>query len=357
MLDKKNRRPSGHDNSRIISNPGGNTYLETDQLTRLEQSFRQWAGDSRRADVRLSRESVLLIFLIIRYTGAKLKEVLSLDLNRDIDLARRTVFFRGDSGGREPRPVHISETFSAEIKDRIIGLKSRKHPARSLDLDPGFVRRKFYEQALACGFPKQLCGPEAIRRARGAELMQRNIPLPAVQMMLGHATPNLTSAYVAFSKDEIQAVTRRFLEKESGRKTSARNAFFGKVTRIVKGGIQAYVVIDTLDGERIVSVVTTDSMDRLGLRPGSIVTAEVKAPSVILHRDGPVPECSAENSFRGVVTGKTSGRIHTEYTVRISDTTEICALGSSAGSPAFELAVNDHAWVLFSSSSVILHLD
>jgi molybdate transport system regulatory protein len=351
----KNKPSFPQDNSRIISNPGEEQHLDAAQLNLLELSFRQWAKDSNRLNVRLSRESVLLIFLIIRYTGAKLKEVLSLDLTRDVDLTRCTVIFRGAEAG--PRTVHISQAFSDEIKTRITALESRKDSDRPLDLDPGFVRRKFYERALECGFPKRLCGPEAIRKARGVELMQSNIPLPAVQMMLGHATPNLTSAYVTFSEDEIQAVTRRFLEKESGRKTSARNSFFGKVTHLVKGSIEAQVAMQTLEGNGIISVITKDSLERLGLSPGSFITAEVKAPSVMLHHGEATPECSTENRFRGVVSRKTRGQIHTEYIVKISETTEVCAVISSTGNPSFELKVNDHAWVLFSSSSVVLRVD
>jgi molybdate transport system regulatory protein len=46
--------------------------------------------------------------------------------------------------------------------------------------------------------------------------MQGNLPLPAVQIILGHASAGLTSAYVTFSETEIQDIARRFMEKESG---------------------------------------------------------------------------------------------------------------------------------------------
>lgn len=346
------------DNGRIVSIAQRDEYLDYSQLNQLEQSFRDWTEKSKRKDVRLSRLSVLLIFLLIRYTGAKLNDVLSINIHTDLDWTRCLVIFRSDGNdATKLREVHISQSLADEIRDKIDTLKSRKNSDRPLDLDPGFVRRKFYERALECGFPKQLCGPEAIRKARGVELMQSNIPLPAVQMMLGHATPNLTSAYVTFSKDEIQALTRRFLEKESGRKTSARNSFFGKVTRIVKGSIEAQIAMQTLEGDYILSVITNDSLKRLGLNPGSFITAEVKAPSVILHQGESDPKCSTENRFRGVVTRRTLGKIHTEYIVKISETTEVCAVISSTGNPSFELKVNDHAWVLFSSSSVVLHVD
>jgi len=346
------------DDGRIVSIAEGDEYLDYSQLNQLEESFREWAKSSKREDVRLSRLIVLIIFLLIRYTGAKLNEVLSINIHTDLDWTRHLVIFRSDGNeGTEPREVHISQLLAAELRDKIDTLKSHKNSERLLDLDPGFVRRKFYERAQACGFPKRLSGPEAIRKARGVELMQSNIPLPAVQMMLGHSTPNLTSSYVAFSKDEIQTVAKRFLEKESGRKTSARNCFFGKVAEILRGDIQARVVMETLEGNSIISIITNDSLERLGLSSGRLLTAEVKAPLVILHGGEESPICSAENRLRGVVTKITRGEVNTEYIVSISEMTEICAVISSTNVSSFELKVGDHAWALFNCSSVVLHID
>ena len=137
----------------------------------MEESFRGWAKSSKREDVHLSRLIVLLIFLLIRYTGAKLNEVLSINIHTDLDWTRHLVIFRSDGNeATEPREVHLSQSLADEIRDKIDTLKSHKDSERLLDLDPGFVRRKFYERALECGFPKRLSGPEAIRKARGVEL-------------------------------------------------------------------------------------------------------------------------------------------------------------------------------------------
>ena len=346
------------DDGRIVSLADQGDCLDSSQLNQLERSFREWAKNSKRQDVRLSRLSVLLIFLLIRYTGAKLSEVLSINVEKDIDWTRCLVRYRVDGATTSaPREVHIARSLAEEIRKTIHTLQSHRDSPRPLDLDPGFVRRKMYEQALACGFPKRLGGPEAIRKARGVELMQSNIPLPAVQMMLGHSTPNLTSSYVAFSKDEIQAVAKRFLEKESGRTTSARNSFFGKITEIVKGDIQARVVMETLEGARITTVITNDSLKRLGLRPGRMITAEVKAPSVILYGGDETLQCSAENRLKGVVTRITKGRINTECILKISATTEVCAITSSKSVSSLALQIGDHIWAVFNSSAVVLHVD
>src|SRR4030043_667390 len=77
--------------ARIISMPDKAHCLDTVKLNQMEQSFRTWAEGSPRADVHLSRKRVLLIFLLIRYTGAKLNEEFALNPFHDIDFNRRTV--------------------------------------------------------------------------------------------------------------------------------------------------------------------------------------------------------------------------------------------------------------------------
>jgi molybdate transport system regulatory protein len=347
------------DHSRIISIAGTDACLDTGQLNQLEQSFRTWATDSPRADVRFSRHRILITFLLIRYTGAKLNEVLAVNPFTDIDTKDHSVTYgsSGTAAGLKPRTVYLSKALCHEILKLIHTLPFKKKPGRLSDMDPGFVRRKFYERAAACGFDKELGGPEAIRRARAVELMQGNLPLPAVQKILGHTSASLTSSYVTFSESEIQAVAKRFMEKESGRKTSARNAFFCKVTNIVTGDIQTWVEMITMEGHPVVTVITNDSVHRLGLVPGKWIVAEVKAPMVMLQDGGSAFKGSAENRFKGTVTRITRGKINTECIVRVSDVTHICAVMSSTGTWLSSVNPGDVVWAVFSCFSVILHLD
>ena len=344
---------------RIISIPDSDQHLDTSQLNCIEQSFREWVDNTPRTDIRFSRQRILIIFLLIRYTGAKLNEVLVLNPFEEIDFVRHSVLFRGsDTGtGLNQREVQISETLSREIKNMLADPSFQGALGSVLDVDPGFVRRKFYERAQMCGFPKQLGGPEVIRKARAVELMQSNMPLPAVQMMLGHSTPNLTSSYVSFSKDEIQQVAKIFMEKESMRKTSARNSFFGKIHNIQRGDIQTCVDLTTIDGLSITTVITNDSVERLGLKQGRMITAEVKAPWVMLQGGDTEPVCSAENRFQGIISRLTRGKLNTECVVRISDGIELCAIVSTAGDQHLNLKEGDSIWVLFNCFSVVLHID
>ncbi|BBO85215.1 integrase [Desulfosarcina ovata subsp. sediminis] len=351
-LPLKEQNPHG----RIFSAPDQNKCLDAVQLHQLEASFRDWAGSARRADVRLARRRILLIFLLIRYTGAKLSEVLNLDPEEDIDFEKQVICFgrRQADAGRLSRNVQLSETLCGEIQALTADLYSPDASRGTLRVDPGFVRRKFYERAEACGIAKQLGAPEILRKSRAVELMQSNMPLPAVQMLLGHSTPNLTSAYVSFSEEDVQRVTRFFMEKESARKTSARNTFFGKIQSIRRGDIQALVELLTIGGHRIATVITRESCQRLGLKVGALITAEVKAPWVMLQKRERQPQCSADNILAGIVERVNRGEINTELIVRLSDGTEVCSLVTTESGHRLGLTTGDPVWVFFNSFSVVL---
>lgn len=345
--------------SRIVPAPEEGRCLDFVQLGRLEHSFRTWAEDSPRGDVRLARRRILLIFLLIRYTGAKLNEVLAMNPFTDIDFNKQSVGFRneGSESKNAPRQVHISTMLSCEIRETLADPGFRKFLENRFNVDPGFVRRKFYERAEDCGFPKSLGGPEMVRKARGIELMQGNLPLPAVQKMLGHSTLNLTGSYVSFSGDDIQQMTRLFIEREASRKTSARNSFFGKIQRLQRGDIQTRVTLTTMGGYSVFTVITNASVERLALKKGSFITAEVKAPWVILHSGKEEPRCSAENRFNGVIEHINKGKINTEYTVRITDGTTLCAIVSTEGARCLDLNPGDRVWALFNCFAVVLNID
>jgi len=352
-------RSTGWGHGKIVSRPEKCHYLDTTQLDRLEQSFRQEADGLLRKGLRWSRRRVLLIFLLIRYTGAKLSEVLALDPAVDFDFGRKTILFRrSGSAGEVTREVQISEALAREIAD-VLSDPDFKPLSRHLPfrVDPGFIRRKFYERAEACGFPKRTGSPEMIRRARAVELMQGNMPLPVVQRLLGHSSPNPASTYVSFLEEDIRQLTWMFLESESERRTSARNAFFGKIVDLRQGDIQSQVKLVTMEGHPIIAVITNNSLERLGLRKGQLVTAEVKAPWVSLQKGENEPVSSAENIFQGVIVQITVGQITSEYVIRIVEGYELCAIVANVGGKKPDFQKHDQVWALFNSNSVVLHID
>lgn len=66
---------------------------------------------------------------------------------------------------------------------------------------------------------------------------------------------------------------------------SARNRFAGVVTRIEKDGVAAVVEIQA-GPHRVVSLMTVEAVEDLGLRVGEPATAVVKATNVIVEVGG-----------------------------------------------------------------------
>lgn len=64
-------------------------------------------------------------------------------------------------------------------------------------------------------------------------------------------------------------------------KVSARNRLQGTVKEIVKGTVMAKVVID-YKGAELVSAITMDAVNDLGLKAGDAVTALVKSTEVMV---------------------------------------------------------------------------
>jgi molybdopterin-binding protein len=66
---------------------------------------------------------------------------------------------------------------------------------------------------------------------------------------------------------------------------SARNRFTGIVTRVVKDTVAAQVEIQA-GPHRLVSLMTAEAVDDLGLEPGMLAIAAVKATNVVVEVPG-----------------------------------------------------------------------
>lgn len=66
--------------------------------------------------------------------------------------------------------------------------------------------------------------------------------------------------------------------------TSARNRFAGIVTRVERDGVMALVEIQS-GPHRVVSLMSREAADELGLEPGIRAAASVKATNVVVELD------------------------------------------------------------------------
>jgi molybdopterin-binding protein len=68
-------------------------------------------------------------------------------------------------------------------------------------------------------------------------------------------------------------------------KLSARNLIKAKVSKITLGAVNAEVELELPDGQKIISIITINSVKRLGLGVGKEAYAMIKASSVMIAVD------------------------------------------------------------------------
>ena len=134
-------------------------------------------------------------------------------------------------------------------------------------------------------------------------------------------------------------------------KISARNVFEGSITALVDGTVNAEVEITTPGGDRIVAVVTEDSVQSLGLIVGKPAMAFIKAPWVIVVTDDSGVKLSARNQLAGTVQHIEKGAINSEIGIKLVGGTLVYAvitneavmeLGLKPGVPASALIKASH---------------
>lgn len=345
------RRP---DPRTLLQVAEGIKHLEPEQLNRLTVAFDTWAAAGRDVRTRRSRQRMRLVFLLLRFTGARLGEVLALDETRDLDPAHSVVLL---SQGTERREVAlpaflVEQVRSAQASDNLGAARGQL-----LHLDQGFVRRKFLEQAAASGLPRELLNPRVLRASRAIELLRGGLPLRAVQAMLGHATAAMTASYVTVREADLHHVARHYILRETSLKTSARNTFVGEVTTVRHGDILSEVEVTTAADTVLAAIITNESMEHLGIVPGKTVTAMVKAPWVLVEAPtaGAPGQPARRNHFVARIGEVRQGEVASEIMARTGDGALLCALLSSRSWQELGLAVGDLAVFRFKTFSVILN--
>ena len=71
--------------------------------------------------------------------------------------------------------------------------------------------------------------------------------------------------------------------EQEGATLSARNRFTGLVTRVVADGVMAQVELQA-GPYRVVSLISAEAVRELGLEPGALAVAAIKATNVVIER-------------------------------------------------------------------------
>ncbi|ACK73346.1 TOBE domain protein [Gloeothece citriformis PCC 7424] len=80
---------------------------------------------------------------------------------------------------------------------------------------------------------------------------------------------------------DVRELVRQKLENQI-MKVSARNALKGTVKKVVKGAVNAEVIIEIAPGVEVTSIITMDSVENLGLSEGQEAYAVIKSSDVMV---------------------------------------------------------------------------
>ena len=100
----------------------------------------------------------------------------------------------------------------------------------------------------------------------------------------GDAPQSIDGAVLAAFAQELAAQSDRPQPQPVVRE-SARNRFVGLVTRVVRDTVMAQVEIQA-GPHRVVSLMSREAADELGLEPGVLAVASVKATNVVVELPG-----------------------------------------------------------------------
>ncbi|MEM4134679.1 MAG: site-specific integrase [Candidatus Micrarchaeia archaeon] len=197
---KKNFPPVPH------SQEGEIYHLTEDELNRLTSEFQKWYEEKR----GIVRARYWLVFLFLRYTGARISEVLNIDESRDLDYKNSTV-----------RLITLKRTGKKKGQFRIIPIPDRliSEYLRTIKIFPSLegkvfkiARNNFFnifkDLCIKAGIPEDIAHPHVLRHTRAIELLRAGIPVTAVQQLMGHASLNTTAMYLRYSNIEIQGLMK-----------------------------------------------------------------------------------------------------------------------------------------------------
>ncbi len=342
--------------SRPFLLPPGLKLLSTEQLDTLGQAIHGWHERARGASQAAARGRLVLVYLMLRHTGASLGEVLALDDRTSFDLPASAVTLRGSRGGA-PRTIPLPQNVAGQL-GRLLADRSYDGQRGTLfHLDPGYVRRQLYALAKECGIPKDCAGPRVIRVSRAVEQLRGGVPMPVVQAQLGLATATTTAALVRYDEPDIARICRAFLRQESRAKTSARNVFPAVIEALRPGPVLTEVRATTQGGLSITTIVTNHSVEHMGLEPGLPVEASVKAPLVMIAAGAARPRCSADNAWPGKVGSVRMDACVAEVVLILDGGEEVCAVVGATAWEAVALREGNRGWALIDASAVVLTVE
>ncbi len=186
-------------------------YLNEKQLKILTAKFQSFCNKAPGPWTARIRGRYFLIFLFLRYTGARISEVTGIDDQADVDYragdVTMAVLKRHNPHKKNMRKmVSVPPQAVKKLAHYLAQYPEMKGKAFAVNRSNFF--KLFQKLTLECGFSKTLAHPHVLRHTRAMEMVRAGVPLTIVQQILGHANLNTTAVYLQFSGQEAKAILK-----------------------------------------------------------------------------------------------------------------------------------------------------
>jgi integrase len=192
-------------------------YLSETQVNALTEAFQKWHDTAPTESQWRLRGRHWLTYLVLRFTGARLGEVIGsedkthpgLDDLQDVDFRQGEIRLATLKRGRAKRPVRIIPVplnVTSEISAYWGHFPDKK--GQAFQMTAMSFRRMFYLRAKEAGIPKDLAHPHILRHTRAIELLRGGVPVTVVQDLLGHASLTTTAVYLRLSGQEAKSILK-----------------------------------------------------------------------------------------------------------------------------------------------------
>ena len=195
-----------------ISNYQNNIkYLTESQLNNLIATFQSWYDDKSISDTkRRIRGRYWLVFLALRFTGARISEVINIK-HEDIDFRnaeiRLITLKRHNPKKRgQYRIVPVPSSLTSEIVNYIVEYPRMRD--KVFKVDRSNFNKVFKERCLEADIPKELAHPHILRHTRAIEFLRAGVPVTIVQDLLGHSALTTTAIYLRISGQEAKGILK-----------------------------------------------------------------------------------------------------------------------------------------------------
>ena len=186
-------------------------YLNENQLKILTRKFQDFYTKAPGPRVACIKGRYFLMFLFLRFTGARISEVAGIDDQVDVDFRSAdvtlTVLKRHNPKKKNMRKM-VSVPLQAVNKLARYLARYPEMKGKAFSVNRSNFFELFQKLTLDCGFSKTLAHPHVLRHTRALEMVRAGVPLTIVQQILGHSNLNTTAVYLQFSGQEAKSILK-----------------------------------------------------------------------------------------------------------------------------------------------------